>query len=111
MDIEQLKLILSTVESVSGTAGDVAMYWVIGQFLLPFISDILTVSLWVGLIGFVVWKITTMFSLMNEWAVIGQRLVEAQLGYQTSGHLNMAAKDAVMRIMDMILAAKPQKPY
>jgi hypothetical protein len=111
MDIEQLKLILSTVESVSGTASDIAIYWVIGNYLLPFISSILTASLWVGLIGFAIWRITTTISLMNEWIAIGKTLVEAQQGFSSRNFISSTEKQAVMEIMDLIVTAKSKKPY
>ena len=57
MDIEQLKLVIETVRSVSGDAQAVAIWWLVLDKLLPIIAWLIVAALAYNIIYIVVHKV------------------------------------------------------
>lgn len=73
MDIESLKLILETVKGVTDNAGSVAVWWIVGHYVMQFITVLATAGTVLGSIYFAVKGLSS----VSAWATAGKRVCDA----------------------------------
>lgn len=101
MNLEELKLVLETVKTVSGDASTVAIWWIAGKYVLSFITDLVLICT----IGVVVLKIAKAIAANNEWAEVGRQVSRA---WGAGGGYSFWSEDR-QAIDKAIAAAKEQK--
>lgn len=77
MNIEELKLILSTINQVSSDASTAAIVWMALHYGLDFLKTLAVAGVLIG----VVYVIARTVSSTSEWAEIGRRIVKAHGGH------------------------------
>lgn len=73
MNIQELQLVLDAVKTVSGDASEVAIWWIVGSYVLTFILNVVIVFA----VVLTITKIVKTLVGMNEWATIGKNLSRA----------------------------------
>lgn len=105
MNIEELKLVLETVASVTDDAKSVAIWYIVLNYGASFVLHLTAL---VGLIGAAI-TITRYIVSCNEWAKIGARLSHAWGGYSASAYSNPNERETVNAIDRCIAASKEHK--
>lgn len=99
MDVEQLKIILDGVKSVSGDAASVAYWWVV----LSFVSNLFGKAVIFGL-GTIVVYLLVRVVIAISWSVNRIELLGSQLGIQDfyspfNGIDRMKLNDAIEKLL------------
>jgi 3-methyladenine DNA glycosylase/8-oxoguanine DNA glycosylase len=106
MNIEELKLVLETVATVTDDAKSVAIWYFVFNYGASFVLTL------VGMVGFgwLVWVITRAILSTNEWAQIGVRIAR-EWGAQSarSTYHSPNSYDNLPAIDKCLAAAKEQK--
>ena len=105
MNIEELKLVLETVATVTDDAKSVAIWYILLNYGATFVLQ-MTVALG---FGYLVWVITRSILATNEWAKIGVKLVHSWGGYGTSTYSDPTDRSCVKAIDDCLVASKEHK--
>lgn len=105
MNIEELKLVLETVASVTDDAKSVAIWYFVFNYGANFILSL------VGLIGtgWLAWVITRAILFTNEWAKTGVKIVHSWGGYGTSTYSDITDPSCMKAIDACLLASKERK--
>ena len=105
MNIEELKLVLETVASITDDAKSVAIWYFVFNYGAPFILTL------VGMIGFgwLVWVITKAILSTNKWADLGLRVTRAWGGQSISSYYSPYTYDNLPAIEKCLAASKERK--
>lgn len=105
MNIEELKLVLETVATVTDDAKSVAIWYFIFNYGTSFI---LSLSSLIGIL----WTIITVVRYLaanNEWAKTGAKLVHSWGGYSASTYSCPDDPTCLKAVEDCLAAAKERK--
>lgn len=92
MNIEELKLILDTINTIAGGATDLALVWIVVHYVLNF----LTVPLAISCFGTAVYFVVKLLVATNEWAEIGKQVARAY-GSDPSSFVYSTDRSAIER--------------
>ncbi len=102
MNIEELKLVLETVATVTDDAKSVAIWYFVFNYGASFV---LKLTGMVGL-GYLVWIVTKAILSTNEWAKIGVKLAYSWGHYSSSTYSDPNDRTCLRAIDDCLAAAK-----
>jgi hypothetical protein len=105
MNIEELKLVLETVATVTDDAKSVAIWYIVLNFGGGFI---LQLSMLIGVL-FTIVRVVRYIVSANEWAKIGAKLSNAWGGYSSSVFSSPDDRSVVDAIGKCITASKECK--
>jgi hypothetical protein len=102
MNIEELKLVLDTVATVTDDAKSVAIWYFVFNYGASFILKL------VGMVVFVwlAWTITRAVLSTNEWAKIGVKVIHSWGGYGSSTYSDPNDSSCTRAMDDCLTAAK-----
>lgn len=102
MNIEELKLVLETVASVTDDAKSVAIWYFVFNYGASFV---LSFTAMLGF-GWLVWLITKAILSTNKWADLGLRVVRAWGGQSISSYYSPDTYDNLPAVEKCLAAAK-----
>lgn len=103
MNIEELKLVLDTINSIAGGASDIAVLWI----ALLYGGNLLVSLVWPVAIAWVVIKVATLIVSTLEWTEAGRQVADAW-GASCAQYGGMIGRDREA-IRKAIAAAKESK--
>ncbi len=105
MNIEELKLVLETVATVTDDAKTVAIWYFVLNYGTSFV---LSLSALIGLLYSIITVVRYLVNT-NEWAKIGVKLTRAWGGYGSSTYSDHTGLSCLKAIDDCLAASKEHK--